>query len=237
MKILNNHRWLFKMMKRYTEDVYLIRGVDKTFISKRSKAYQDEIYALKHLDHPAIPNVLSWDSSGAIFLEYMPGTTLDQHKFSEDQSLSVFLQICNIMKYVHAKGFYHSDLKPSNIIYSADDNQISIIDWEYALPVYVDNIFRGTPLYMAPEGLCRICSGTHLDVWSLGVILYEMLCREMPFSAQNIRQLRQIVEQYSPNYLHPNLPKVARKLLQHIFVHYWERLPISKIKLDAPQCT
>jgi serine/threonine protein kinase len=99
-----------------------------------------------------------------------------------------------------------------------------VIDWEYALPTTINDVFRGTPYYMAPEGLTHVYSGPHGDVWSLGVILYEMYTEKIPFNAENFNDLCSVVKRYDPNYNHPKLPRIARKLLKKIFVPYSERI-------------
>jgi serine/threonine protein kinase len=105
------------ILHKYTNEVSLIKDVDQTYILKQSKSFKDEIYALTHLNHPSIPQLYSWYPRGPLKLQFMPGISLSHIRFSQEDIAPVFLQLCDVISYVHGKGFYHNDLKPTNIVF------------------------------------------------------------------------------------------------------------------------
>ena len=137
----------------------------------------------------------------------------EQSKFSElNERLDVFLKICEAIAYSHSIGIVHLDLKPDNIRISnygdvvvcdwglADvDSKIcdeSLLDYcslvEYDLTVMtVDGVIKGTAGYMAPEqtGFTKIRKGPHTDIFSLGAILYTLLCYEKAFRGESFKEI------------------------------------------------
>ena len=109
--------------------------------------------------------------------------------FSEDEVMAIFVQICLALKYVHARKVLHRDLKAQNVFLT----QAGIVKLgDFGVAKVLESTFAqaktqiGTPFYLSPE----ICKGESYerksDIWSLGVILYEMLAMKVPFQAPNL---------------------------------------------------
>jgi serine/threonine protein kinase len=130
-----------------------------------------------------------------LVMEFVEGVSLrqllNQQKLSPEQALLIVPQICAALEYAHGKGLVHRDIKPENILLTTD-SQVKITDFGLARMVHGDgevarqtlthtNILMGTPDYMAPEQREKAKSVDHrADIYSLGVIFYEMLTGELP---------------------------------------------------------
>eukprot|EP00397_Hematodinium_sp_SG-2012_P005662 GEMP01005684.1.p1 GENE.GEMP01005684.1~~GEMP01005684.1.p1 ORF type:complete len:718 (+),score=184.05 GEMP01005684.1:209-2362(+) len=171
-----------------------------------------EYELLRQLHHPNIIQCYGyfWDfeqRSLYIVLEYaMCG---DLHKelkarkracppepFSDREVWDIFTQILSGLHYLHAKGIVHRDIKCMNLLLTADGS-VKIGDLGVSRQMSEDTIvlhsFYGTPLYLSPE-LVEGCPYTQMtDVWSIGVVLYELLTMAPPFDGQSLKQVTQAV--------------------------------------------
>ena len=170
--------------------------------------FESERQALALMDHPAIAKVLDAGSTpeGAPYfvMEYVAGvpitTYCDNHKLSTRERLELFIHVCEGVQHAHQKAIIHRDLKPSNILVSDVDGRAApkIIDFgvakALAQKLTADTMFTrvgalvGTPEYMSPEQANS--SGedidTRTDVYSLGIILYELLAGVPPLDLRKI---------------------------------------------------
>lgn len=172
------------------------------------KRFQQESLALADLNHPNIVAVISDGKTdkGApyVVMDYIPGQNLSEEiksigSLDANRALSLILEICDALKYAHAKGIIHRDLKPSNIILMKREHGLEtakVVDFGIAKVVnkaasetvtgltQVGDVF-GTPTYMSPEQ----CEGEELDVrsdiYSFGCVMFEMLSGRPPFSEAN----------------------------------------------------
>ena len=129
-----------------------------------------------------------------IAMEYIEGRNLksllaDKKKFSWDEVADLIAQIGEALDYAHRKGIIHRDIKPANIIMTTD-GKIKITDFGIA-KVASSNLtttgqFLGTPNYMSPEQVSGAPVDGRSDIFSLGVVLYEMLTNRKPFSGDNL---------------------------------------------------
>lgn len=154
-----------------------------------------EIGILKLCHHPNIVRLLDHlENENYIFIvmEYIEGGTLNQYikkknyNFNENQAASIMLQIANGVKYLHRYGIVHRDLKPDNIMITEQNDLgiIKIMDFGLSKIVSTQETMRegyGTLSYVAPEVLLRIPYNKEVDIWSMGIILYLMLCGHVPF--------------------------------------------------------
>ena len=154
-----------------------------------------EIGIFKLCHHPNVVRLLDHlENEDYIFIvmEYIEGGTLGQYfkkknfNFSERQASSIMSQIANGVKYLHGYGIVHRDLKPDNIMITQqnDFGVIKIMDFGLSKIVSTQEKMvdgYGTLSYVAPEVLLRTPYNKEVDIWSMGVILYYMLCGHLPF--------------------------------------------------------
>jgi len=180
-------------------------GMDTRSVIARFEA---ERQALARMDHPNIAKVLDagvTDRGRSFFvMELVEGvritTFCDEHHLDAQQRLQLFIQVCHAIQHAHQKGIIHRDIKPSNILVRLQDGvpvpkvidfgiakatEGTLSDWT-AFTVYGQ--FIGTPAYMSPEQaqLIGLDVDTRSDIYSLGVLLYELLTGRTPFDQQEL---------------------------------------------------
>jgi eukaryotic-like serine/threonine-protein kinase len=174
------------------------------------RRFQTDRQLLANMDHPAIAKVFDAGATPAgqpyFVMEYVPGTAIteycDRKKFTVEQRLELFLRVCQGVQHAHQKAILHRDLKPSNILVVEVDGHATprIIDFGLAKPltpgVSEESLhtriggFVGTPGYMSPEqadpGVRDV--DTRTDVYSMGVVLYQLLTGSLPFDTARWNQ-------------------------------------------------
>ncbi len=181
-------------------------GMDTRQVIARFEA---ERQALALMDHPHIARVLdagATDSGRPYFvMELVRGEPVteyaDRKRLSPLKRLELFLQICHAVQHAHQKGIIHRDIKPSNVLVTSADNHphVKVIDFGIAKATNSELTEKtlhtefhqlvGTPVYMSPEQAERagVDVDTRTDIYSLGVMLYEMLTGTTPFDLQRMR--------------------------------------------------
>ncbi len=187
--------------------------------------FEAERQALAMMDHPNIAKVFdagATDSGRSYFvMELVRGIRItdycDQNRLDTTQRLDLFIQVCNAVQHAHQKGIIHRDLKPSNILVTLHDGTPvpKVIDFGIAKSTegrLADHTaytqlhqFVGTPAYMSPEQveLSGLDIDTRSDIYSLGVLLYELLTGDTPFDAkellrQGLDAIRRTVREVEP---------------------------------------
>jgi non-specific serine/threonine protein kinase/serine/threonine-protein kinase len=188
--------------------------------------FESERQALALMDHPAIARVFDAGATAEgrpyFVMEYVPGMPIteycDRYRLSTRERLELFMQVCEGVQHAHQKAIIHRDLKPSNVLVSVQDGKpaVKVIDFGVAKALaqrltektmFTEmGVLVGTPEYMSPEQaeLTGRNVDTRTDVYSLGLILYEMLVGAMPFDSKQLRRagfaeiLRRIREEDPP---------------------------------------
>lgn len=172
--------------------------IDENNSEKINKLIHREIKLMKNLDNKNVLklyDIISEKSYIYMILEYCENG--DLYKFlkkrplKEEFSKRYMKQIANGLKYLLSKNIIHRDLKPQNILIDRFYN-IKLSDFGFARYYEEDTLLKtlcGTPLYMAPEIINYKDYDDKADLWSIGVILYEMLYGRRPFKAKNIHTL------------------------------------------------
>lgn len=177
---------------------------------------------LASLEHPHIARLydagVSEDGQPYMALEYVQGNTLtaycDEKRLNVEQRLALFMQVLDAVEYAHARLVIHRDLKPSNIFVGNDD-QVRLLDFGVAkllagsesspagadpaaLTDWGGQVF--TPSYASPEQVRGDTLGTASDVYSLGVVLFELLCGQRPYALRfdGRAQLEQAIVEAEP---------------------------------------
>jgi serine/threonine protein kinase len=190
--------------------------------------YKRESEIGSRINHPYIQQMLNTDeerSDQYLVMEYIQGRTLRSvledyapNPMPVDEALRIILQVCDALAYCHEHGVLHRDIKPENIMLQ-DDGHIKIIDFGVALLEGARRVtWRGltgtvgTPDYMSPEQLKGERGTAASDIYSVGIILYEMLCGRTPFDGENVfAVMNQHVSQDPPSILDYN-PDLSQEL-------------------------
>jgi serine/threonine protein kinase/WD40 repeat protein len=192
-------------IKRHVALKILKLGMDTRAVVARFEA---ERQALAMMDHPNIAKVFdagATDTGRPYFaMELVRGIPItaycDQNNFSPSQRLKLFINICHAIQHAHQKGIIHRDIKPSNILVTLHDGVPvpKVIDFGIAKAtqgeltdktIYTQfQQFMGTPAYMSPEQaeMSGLDIDTRSDIYSLGVLLYELLTGTTPFDAREL---------------------------------------------------
>jgi serine/threonine protein kinase len=168
----------------------------------RRERFASEQRTLAQLNHPSIARLYETatltDGTPYFVMEYVEGTPLTDYcrknNCSVETRLNLFRAVCEAVRHAHSNAVIHRDLKPSNILVKADGT-IRLLDFGIAkqlesLDLTIDQTMTGlrlmTPAYAAPEQIRGDRIGISTDVYSLGVILFELLTAELPFDLSNL---------------------------------------------------
>lgn len=188
-----------------------------------AERFRNEAYIQSSVSHPNIACLYEYVVSGntpCIIMEYVEGESLDSYlrkrgKLSNRETESIIRQVASALAYLHARDIFHRDVKPQNFKIRSDGT-VMMLDFGIAKSKYTPKLTQlgfvvGTTEYMAPEQFQQRVEKKS-DIWSLGVMAYELLTGYLPFEATNPVTLRSKIEKGS--YTDPRIiiPQLSEKL-------------------------
>jgi len=203
-------------------------------VKKYQERFQHEAEAASRVKHPNVVNFVEYgladnETVPFIVMEYFPGKSLKDFmkqngRLDYRQKILIILQIAEALAAIHAAHICHRDIKPGNVL--IDNNQkVKLIDFgtarlpESELTLTSDKL--GTPYYLSPEGFISAKVDRRSDIYSLGVVAYELLLGEKPFVASSVHELSNKVNNEIPKEpkeiasdFPPSLQPIIAKMLK-----------------------
>ncbi|XP_026821083.1 calcium/calmodulin-dependent protein kinase type 1 isoform X2 [Rhopalosiphum maidis] len=183
--------------KERPNEMYAVKIIDKKALKGKEDSLDNEIKVLRRLTHPNIVQLLeTFEDKSKVYLimELVTGGELfdrivQKGSYTEKDAAHLIRQVLGAVDYMHEQGVVHRDLKPENLLYYSTDDDSKIMISDFGLSKIEDSGVMatacGTPGYVAPEVLAQKPYGKAVDVWSIGVISYILLCGYPPFYDEN----------------------------------------------------
>eukprot|EP00731_Ephydatia_muelleri_P015693 Em0009g117a len=250
-----NYRLLYKLGSGTFATVYKAQKKDPTRnevavkVIERSRLNRasmqnllTEIEVMKDLGHPHIVKLLDfeWDDSSIyLVMEFCAGGDLSRFikskkTLSEAFARKFLRQLALALQFMRSKGIAHMDLKPQNLLLTEERKPVlKIGDFGMAQHLSAEDSassFRGSPLYMAPEIMLSQHYDAKVDLWSVGVILYEALFGAAPFACSTLEELHERVLDPRPVEI-PAVPVVTEQC-RHLLQCLLERDPDKRITFE-----
>jgi serine/threonine protein kinase len=228
-------------------------ALEKEHADKYEARFYQEARAAGGLNHPNIVTVYDAGKAGDVVymaMEYIQGVELrtlfvEGQPMGVSQALSIAAQVAEGLAYAHQNGVVHRDIKPANIMV-VSDGPVKITDFGIArmrasLDLTQTGVMLGSPKYMSPEQVIGKRADHRSDIFSLGVILYEMLTGAAPFSGENVTALMYQIVNFAPptpSSLNPAVPEmldfiVAKMLTKLIDERYQDAREVAR---DLREC-
>jgi len=191
--------------------------------------FRQEARAAANLSHPNIVTVHDFGlDQGQLFIvmELVPGTDMksllrQRGRFTVEQAIPLIVQACAGIGYAHRAGLVHCDVKPHNMLVTPD-NRLKVTDFGIARAIAAitpgerSDVVWGSPQYFAPEQATGHAPSPASDVYSLGVVLYEMLTGTLPFTASTAEELARLhlqADPIAPSEYIPDIPKSLEAII------------------------
>jgi calcium/calmodulin-dependent protein kinase I len=234
-----------KGIKKSDNDEVAIKIIDKTAMESDDQiALQNEVEILSQIDHPNIVKLQEIYDEKTRFnmvMELMSGGELfdrivEREHYSEKEAADTIRPIVDAIRYCHAMGIAHRDLKPENLLYATPDPNSIIKITDFGLAKVISNDLMttacGTPGYVAPEILMGKGYDLAIDYWSIGVIVYVMLCGYPPFYEESNEKLFEKIKTADYEFASPywdDISDYAKDLISKLLI------ADPKKRLDADQ--
>ena len=206
------------------DETIAVKVVHPDIASRESMVsqFKKEIKLARKIVHPNVCRIYDFGSAGELIfvtMELVPGSTLDsltkeRSDLELDAKIEMFREILSGLEAAHETGIIHRDLKPQNVMVTPEGRAV-IMDFGIARELSTDEISTttseviGTPAYMAPERMLGNAVDQRADIYSLGVILFELATQRRPFSGMTVFDMAQnqlSVDPPSPSAINPELP-------------------------------
>uniref|UniRef100_A0A023F7A7 Serine/threonine-protein kinase ULK3 n=1 Tax=Triatoma infestans TaxID=30076 RepID=A0A023F7A7_TRIIF len=225
---------VYKAYDKVSNKEVAVKCIDKREVTKnQADSIIREIQILKMLEHPYVAKMIDffWDDRYVyIVLEYCNGGDLsmfikEKRRIPEMVCKKFMIQLVEGLKYLRSKDIYHYDLKPQNILINrGSELALKISDFGLSLFAHknLENDIagvgpRGSPSYMAPEVLnCDNYDPSLIDLWSLGVILYECLHGKLPLPQRTVAGLVEAIRKCTPIKIDSRLSMDSKNLLRQL---------------------
>ena len=224
---------IFLVKEVSSNEEYAIKEIDVTnFSNENLYNTSRESMILKEMSHINIIKIhkfFTYNQKFYIVMDYARGGELSslltsKKHFSEDYAKKIFRQIYNGVFYIHSKSIIHRDLKPNNILF-LDEERTHVIIIDFGISGSAngnskESVKAGTELYLPPEVLLgkEFTSNTKLDMWALGIILYQMVEGCHPFVEKNSKKNSSVIDNIIKNRLEFNkkikISDALKKLLE-----------------------
>lgn len=216
---------IYSALSAIEDRVYAVKKINKySIIDNPAKlaGLANEIEALRTINHKnviKVHRIYDMPEDVAIVMDYLPYGTLSSRlflrkKFSEEVTCRLIWTLLDTLEYLNKAGFIHRDLKPENILMASetDDTDIKICDFGLVLfdAREIHTLKSGSPGYIAPEIFENKCYGPKVDLFSIGVIMYQLLAGCQPFTASNTQKILEKNRKCLISY--------STKLLDHVSV-------------------
>ena len=231
---------VFKVTHKVTKKVYAIKVMDKESIIKHKMQDQinREIEIMYKINHPHIVKlvnhyedddnlylIMNFAAKGQLYLLLKKASKFDQRTVAQ-----YMREIISAIKYLHSFNppIIHRDIKPENILVD-ENNRMKVCDfgWSNYEASSQRTTYCGTPEYLAPEIIKKEGHDTNVDIWDIGVLLFELLTGYSPFSAATQNELFNNIKKQKINW--PNdFPSLAQNLLTKIL----KQIPKERISID-----
>jgi tRNA A-37 threonylcarbamoyl transferase component Bud32 len=175
------------------------------------------------LEHPHIAQIFDagiGEDSGYIVMEYVPGGTMERFCTPEtllpvEQALEIAFKCARALGFAHTRGVTHRDIKPGNILYATEPTDVRISDFGLAINLGSETTQVtgvGSPAYMSPEQIRDEVVDHRTDLYSLGVVMYQMLTGQLPYRGSNKFSIIFQITQYEPPPPSSHRPEVPQSL-------------------------